>query len=86
MDKLVEKGMFKEVTSDYPSSGDLSKLPAGAVVCWEATTGQGSGGAKYGHVTIADGKGGEISDHRSSTIYTKIGGRSDLYRVYIPIK
>ena len=84
MDQLVEQGMFKEVTSEYASASDLSSLPAGAVVCWEATGGS-SGGAKYGHVTIADGKGGEISDHHASNIYTNVGGRSDQYRVYIPI-
>ncbi len=86
MDDMVDKGYFKEVTSDYPSASDLSSLPAGAVVCWEATTGQGNGGARYGHVAIADGNGGEISDHYSKNIYTKIGGRSDNYKVYIPIK
>ncbi len=85
MDQLVSKGMFVEVTSEYPSSGDLTNLPAGAVVCWEATTGTGGGGYEYGHVTIADGNGGEISDHHASNIYQTIGGRSDTYRVYIPV-
>ncbi len=85
MDQLVSKGMFVEVTSEYPSSGDLTSLPAGAVVCWEATTGTGGGGYEYGHVTIADGNGGEISDHHASNIYQTIGGRSDTYRVYIPV-
>lgn len=85
MEKLVEKGMFAEVTEEYPSAGDLSSLPAGAVVCWEATTGEGNGGAKYGHVTIADGNGGEISDHYQSSIYKSVGGRSDTYRIFIPV-
>ena len=85
MDKLVAEGMFTEVTSDYPTSGDLSSLPAGAVVCWEATGGTNGGGAQYGHVTIADGNGGEISDHYASNIYTSIGGRSDTYRIFIPV-
>ena len=84
MDKLVEQGLFVEVTADYPTSGDLPSLPAGAVVCWEATGGS-SGGAKYGHVTVADGKGGEISDHYQSNIYQTIGGRSDQYRIFLPI-
>lgn len=84
MDGLVQQGAFEEVTGDYPSSDSLSNLPAGAVVCWEATGGS-SGGAKYGHVTIADGKGGEISDHYAQNIYKSIGGRSDQYRVYIPV-
>lgn len=85
MDKLVEQGAFTEVTSDYKTSDELSNLPAGAVVCWEASGNGSSGGAKYGHVTIADGKGGEISDHYAANIYKSIGGRSDLYRVYLPV-
>ena len=84
MDQLVDKGMFREVTSDYATSDELSSLPAGAVVCWEATGGS-SGGAKYGHVTIADGNGGEISDHHQKSIYKSVGGRSDQYRVYVPV-
>lgn len=84
MDKLVDQGMFKEVTSDYKSSNDLSSLPAGAVVCWEGTGGS-EGGAKYGHVTIADGKGGEISDHYQKNIYKSVGGGTTQYRVYIPV-
>lgn len=85
MDKLVEQGAFVEVTSDYKTSDELSNLPAGAVVCWEASGNGSTGGAKYGHVTIADGKGGEISDHYAANIYKSIGGRSDLYRVYLPV-
>ena len=84
MDKLVEKGMFVEATDEYPSASDLANLPAGAVVCWEAT-GNGTPGGTYGHVTIADGNGGEISDHHASNIYKSVGGRSDNYKVYLPI-
>ena len=82
--KLVEQGMFQEVTSDYATSNDLSSLPAGAVVCWEGTGGT-EGGAKYGHVTIADGNGGEISDHYQKNIYKSVGGGTTQYRVYIPV-
>lgn len=85
MEKLVQEGMFAEVTDNYASASDLSSLPAGAVVCWEATGGTSGGGAQYGHVTIADGNGGEISDHYVQNIYTNIGGRSDTYRVFIPV-
>ena len=85
MDKLVEEGMFTEVTDEYTSSSDLANLPAGAVVCWENTGGTSGGGAQYGHVTIADGKGGEISDHHQENIYKSIGGRSDQYRIFIPV-
>ena len=84
MDKLVEQGAFVEVTGDYASSADLANLPAGAVVCWEAT-GANTAAGKYGHVTIADGHGGEISDHYQEKIYKSVGGRSDTYRVYIPV-
>lgn len=85
MDQLVEQGMFVEVTSDYPSADLLSTLPAGAVVCWENTATSGGGGKQYGHVCIADGKGGEISDHYQSNIYKSVGGRSDQYRIFVPI-
>ena len=84
MEKLVDQGLFTEVTGNYKTSDELSNLPAGAIVCWEATGGS-SGGAKYGHVTVADGKGGEISDHYQANIYKSIGGRSDQYRVFIPV-
>ena len=84
MDQLVAQGMFVEATGDYPTADSLSTLPAGAVVCWEAT-GDGTPGGTYGHVTIADGNGGEISDHHASNIYTEIGGRSDNYKVYLPV-
>ncbi len=85
MDKLVEQGMFAEVTSDYATSDELSNLPAGAVVCWENTGGTNGGGAQYGHVAIADGNGGEISDHYQKNIYKSVGGSSTNYRVFIPI-
>lgn len=85
MDKLVDEGMFAEVTDDYATSADLANLPAGAVVCWENTSNSGGGGKQYGHVCIADGKGGEISDHYQANIYKSIGGRSDQYRVFIPV-
>ncbi len=84
MDNLVSQGAFKEVTGEYASSADLANLPAGAVVCWEAT-GANTPAGKYGHVAIADGNGGEISDHYRSNIYKSVGGRSDTYRVYVPV-
>ena len=85
MEKLVAKGMFMEVTSDYPSASNLKDLPAGAIVCWENTANSGGGGRQYGHVTVADGHGGEISDHYQQNIYTSVGGRSDQYRIFIPV-
>ena len=85
MENLVKEGMFTEVTNEYATSNDLANLPAGAVVCWENTGGTNGGGAQYGHVAIADGKGGEISDHYQENIYKSVGGRSDQYRVFIPV-
>lgn len=85
MEKLVKKGMFIEVTDDYPSSGNLSSLPAGAVVCWENTGVQDGSGGQYGHVAIADGNGGEISDHYEKNIIKSVGGKSNQYRVFIPV-
>ena len=84
MEQLVAQGLFVEATDEYPSADMLSSLPAGAVVCWEAG-GDGTPGGSYGHVTIADGNGGEISDHHSDYIYTEIGGRSDTYRIFLPV-
>ncbi|MCR5261591.1 MAG: hypothetical protein K6C94_07100 [Candidatus Gastranaerophilales bacterium] len=86
MDSLVEQGYFVEVTGDYATSADLANCPAGAVVCWENTGGHNGGGAQYGHVTIADGQGGEISDHYAANIYQSIGGGRTQYRVYLPVE
>lgn len=85
MEKLVEQGAFIEVTSDYATSAELANLPAGAVVCWENTGVKDGSGGEYGHVCIADGNGGEISDHYQASIYKSVGGRSDQYRIFIPV-
>ncbi len=84
MEKLVEKGLFVEVTQEYPNADSLLELKAGSVVCWEATGVQDGSGGQYGHVTIADGNQNEISDHRQKIIRS-VGGRSDTYRVFIPV-
>lgn len=84
MDNLVSQGAFQEVTVNYPSSADLAKLPAGAVVTWDST-GIDTPAGKYGHVAIADGKGGEISDHYQAQIYKSVGGRNNTYHIYIPV-
>ena len=86
MDGLVEQGYFIEATSDYATSADLANLPAGAVVTWDNTGGTNGGGAQYGHVCIADGHGGEISDHHAENIYKRIGGSSTTYHVYILVE
>jgi peptidoglycan hydrolase-like protein with peptidoglycan-binding domain len=63
-EQLANNPRFREVNV---SSGDLSRLPAGAVVVW------GRSGAKpYGHVSVALGDGREASDHIGRQI---TGGR-----------
>ena len=86
MNGLVDQGYFIDVTADYATSADLANLPAGAVVSWNNTGGTNGGGAQYGHVCIADGNGGEISDHHAEKIYKSCGGRKDTYHVYIPVQ
>ncbi len=63
-EQLANNPRFREVNV---SAGDLSRLPAGAVVVW------GRSGAKpYGHVSVALGDGREASDHIQRQI---TGGR-----------
>ncbi len=69
----------------------LQNLPAGAVVTWDEQYDGASSeaGQKYGHVTIADGNGGEYSDHYSANIYTnRLNGsayKQGNLEIYIPI-
>lgn len=73
---------FKNVTSDY-SASDLKNLPAGAIVVWSQYNAPGTKG-DYGHICIADGKGGEYSDFYNSNIidFTKRGG---TYQIFLPL-
>lgn len=84
MEELERKGLFVEATKEFPTVSDFDKLPAGAIVCWEDTGGFDGGGAQYGHVCVADGNGGEISDHYEQHIILSVGGRSDQYRIFLP--
>ena len=96
---------FKEISTAGLSKSELKdmlqNLPAGAVVCWESQdqngdgrlskSGHGKGGAGeyYGHVTVADGNGGEYSDHYSSHLYTSRLDYNDFSNdkcaIFIPI-
>lgn len=97
-DKMRKMDGYKEISTANLSKAELADmlkhLPAGAVVCWEQQDQNGNGrldtaGEKYGHVTIADGNGGEISDHRSSSIYTsrinKNGFSNNKCSIFIPV-
>lgn len=73
-DQLAEHPRFQEIK--VPAS-QLPKLPAGAVVVW------GKGSSKSGHISIADGNGREISDHRAPQMTHHYGGAS--HRVFMPL-
>lgn len=72
-DQLAASPQFNEVKN----SGPLNKLPAGAVVVW------GKGSSDSGHISIADGKGNEISDHIGPQMMSHYGGASA--RVFVPV-
>lgn len=72
-DQLAASGLFKEVAV---AASDLPALPAGAVVVWA------QGSSESGHISIADGRGYEISDHTAPQMTAHYGGGS--HRVFIP--
>jgi hypothetical protein len=72
--QLASSGFFKEVKV---SSDALPHLPVGAVVVWDKGT------SRSGHISIADGKGNEISDHVSPQMLAHYGGAG--HRVFLPI-
>ena len=74
-----EKDTWANITGDYKSAKDLKNLPAGAIVVWSKYN-----GGKYGHICIADGKGGEYSDFYRSTIITSFADKGGSYQVFIP--
>ena len=77
---------WKEITNEIKNVDDLSNLPAGAVVSWDSF-GTGAS-ARYGHVYIADGKGGEISDYYSASNKERNRYRASTggkFRVFIPV-
>ncbi|MGV3526687.1 MAG: peptidoglycan-binding domain-containing protein [Candidatus Sericytochromatia bacterium] len=73
-DQLAASGYFREIQI---SSSELPKLPAGAVVVWE------KGRSASGHISIADGKGFEISDHIQPQMQSHYGG--GRHRVFLPL-
>ena len=71
IDALEKDKRFKEVDWDKKST-----LPAGTVVAWE------QGSSPHGHISIADGKGNEISDHKTKQRTSHYGG--GRARVFVP--
>jgi hypothetical protein len=72
--QLARNPKFKEIKV---AAKDLSKLPAGAIVVW------GKGDSKSGHISIADGKGNEISDFVGNQMKSHYGGGKP--RVFLPL-
>ncbi len=70
---------------------DLASLPAGAIVIWDNNyddngnlvggSNVSSAGKEWGHISIADGQGNELSDHRNSQMVNR---DADFY-VFIPV-
>lgn len=65
------KNMFTEI-----SAGNLSSLPAGAIVVW------GKGNTRSGHISIAQGNGKETSDFIGNQMLSHYGGAGA--RVFLP--
>lgn len=74
-DQLATSPYFKEV---YVSPESLGSLPAGAVVVWS------KGSSESGHISIADGRGREISDHIDLQMTHHYGGADA--RVFLPLQ
>lgn len=74
-DYLAKSPYFHEV---FPNVKELEKLPAGAIVVW------GKGHSRSGHISIADGRGNEISDHIRPQMLSHYGGAG--FRVFLPIE
>ncbi len=73
-DQLAASPAFRELGVNQQQ---LSALPAGSVVVWS------QGSSASGHISIADGRGNEISDHIAPQMRSHYGGGS--YRVFLPI-
>lgn len=74
-DQLAAHPAFREIA--VPPQ-DLPRLPAGAIVVWS------QGSSQSGHISIADGRGQEISDHSTAQLTRHYGGGQP--RVFIPVK
>lgn len=74
-DQLATHPGFREI---IVTPSDLPRLPAGAVVVWS------QGRSPSGHISIADGQGQEISDHKTAQLTRHYGGGQP--RVFIPVR
>ena len=79
--QLSRNKNFEDITSQYKTAEDLRNLPKGAIVVWDKSKDK-----QYGHISVADGKGGELSDHyQKQTIgFDKKGRAYGAYHVYMP--
>lgn len=68
---LEKDARFQETQWDRKST-----LPAGAIVVW------GKGKSTHGHISMADGQGNELSDHKARQMTQHYGGAAP--RVFIP--
>lgn len=72
-DKIAVNQNFNEVSV---SRDQLDDLPAGTVVVWDKSPGH-----EHGHISIADGNGNELSDHKQKQIQNRNAG----FRVFVPV-
>lgn len=73
-DQLARSPAFREVSV---AAEDLPALPAGAIVVWGKTS-----ASPHGHISIADGNGNELSDHKEQQ-RTQLRGYTNA-RVFVP--
>lgn len=75
IDSLKQDPRYQKI---QVSQDQLKHLLPGTVVVWE------KGGSDYGHISIADGHGNEVSDFIRDQQTTHHGGGG--YHVYLPVK
>ena len=74
-DQLARHPAYREINA---TGNQLKNLPAGAVVVWGRT-----GASPHGHISIADGRGNEMSDHIDRQRTQLRGDRNA--RVFLPV-
>lgn len=82
VDLAWQKKLFYEIPLGSLKNEDLPRLPAGAIVVWKATDSN-----PWGHISIADGKGNEMSDFIApqNTWYEGYDSRGRPgFRVFLP--